>query len=381
MPKKYIINQYWVKVGIWWDKTTSITEYLSSIWEDNSFSARKKIAEDLWIENYRGTAEQNQKLLTWYQKTEESSWEAEKEVEKALSSNNLQALQEAVKKHWQDKIAKLLKDQWIYDETVARLKESVNQKNNSQWTDQSLIPTEKWDTEVFWEAFDWKTDEQKRQENTDQLVDENKAEDPLFPQYKPFEISDEERANIEETQKAYYDPFFKRETSRLTEGYNVDKLALDRLIGYSQTDTARDLAKINTTFAKTMSNASKAYWKRNILWSWIQKQQAWENTEQLWKDEYNRKEYARRQEEWYETRQANIKTKFDEGLTDINESQDAQTYFDTLKEIQNRQSEYTRQFWQSQENIDFNITKPTTPTAESYTWTDANKKVLNSNYK
>ena len=336
---------------------TSIIDYLKSIWEDYKYPNRKKIAETLWIENYRGTTEQNLKMISLYQKQKEDGWDVEKEVQKALSSNDLKTLEEAVKKYWKNAVLEKLKDKPNFKEIEARIKESTVRNEE---LDNQTVSDRSW---------------------TDKIIEDNKPQNPAFPQYKPFEVSDEERTNIEETQKSYNQPFFDRENSRLTEDYNVNKLSLDRLIQYSKTDTARDLAKINKTFAKTMSKASQAYWRRNILWSWIQIQQAWESVESLWKDEYNRQEYARRQEEWLETRQANIKTKFDRWLTEISENQDAQTYFDTLKEIGNRQSEYTRQFWQSQENTNFNITTPTTPKATWYSWTDANKKVLNSNYR
>jgi len=41
----------------------SIEKYLISVWKDSSFSARKKIANQLWIQNYRWTAEQNTQIL------------------------------------------------------------------------------------------------------------------------------------------------------------------------------------------------------------------------------------------------------------------------------------------------------------------------------
>jgi len=302
----------------------SIVDYLKSIWQDSSFSARKKLAEELWIKNYRWSPKQNKQLLAW---KIESSW-------------------------------------WV--NTIVP-KENIVQKDNkiAEW----IIPG----------INDWKYNPQG-DKNKD-LLNKNKPENPVFPQYNKFEISDKERKNIEATQKAYYDPYYKRERSRLTQDYNVDTQTLDRLIQYSQTDLANNLAKTNKTFAKSMSKASNVYWQRWLLGSWLQKQAVWDTTADLSKNIANREDYQKRKEEWYNTQKSNIKTKYNRGLTSINENQQAQTYFDTLKEIKNRQNEYNRQFGQSQENVNFNLTKPTNPTSTSYSWTDVNKKLLDSNYR
>jgi len=329
----------------------------------------------------------------------------------ALTNNNYQWLRDAYKKHWKDKVVSALKEQWLYDEVLKSLKDEkiknidLGQKEEStnSWSSNSadidltnpnnLVGLK---NAVKLKGQDWvnsqiaekgyKYDEtagwlvkltnasENSASNTQNLVDKNGPESTIFPQYEQKNISDEERKNIEEVQKSYYEPYFNRQRERTTSDYNVDKNILNRLIDYSRTDTAIDLAKINTTFAKSMSKAQNAYWKRNIIWSWIQTQEAWETVDQLGKDEYNREEYWRRKREWLEDRKDNIKTTFNRWLTDINENQDAQTYFDTLKEIENRQSEYTRQFQQGQENTDFSLTTPTESKNKTYSNQDLKNK-------
>lgn len=294
---------------------TSIVDYLKSEWQDSSFSARKKIAEELWITNYTWTASQNKQLLAW--KIESTGGNEDRPPVKA-------------------------------DEYIKQVDPRTNQ-------------------ETFIKV------EPGERTETDKLIEENNADNPTFEQYKKFEVSDEERAEIEKTQKAYYDPYFKRQTDRLTADYDTDISSVDRLIEYSKTDLANDLAKTNKTFAKSMSKASNIYGQRWLLGSWLQKQATWDTTEDFSKDVSNREEYQARKEAWYETQKDNIKTTFNRWLTNINENQQAQTYFDTLKELQNRSDEYSRQFGQSQENVNFNLTKPTTPTSNTYSWTDINK--------
>lgn len=300
---------------------TSIVDYLKSIKADSSFSARKKLAEELWIENYSGTSDQNKQLLAW----------------------------------------------------------KIN-LDSPKWTDQNRSP-------IKADQYELQTDPITGEETfikvstsgrteTDELINKNKPENPTFQQYKPFEVSEEERKRIQETQKAYYDPFFNRERTRLTDDKTTRISSLNRLIQYSKTDLANDLAKTNKTFAKSMSKASNAYWRRWLLGSWLQKQAVWDTTEDFSKNISNREEYQQRKEAWIETQKSNIKTTFNRGLTNIDENQQAQTYFDTLKEIRSKQSEYSRQFDQSQQNVNFNLTKPTTPQDKIYSWTDVNKKTF-----
>ena len=292
---------------------------------------------------------------------------------KTFSEKDIEKLRELVKEKWKDFIINRLKKRGKYEEFKKIAKNTVKKRGKYEEFKkiakntvdlQNLVP----DEEISDRSW------------TDKLIDEKWPKDTIFPQYKKFEISDEERKRIEETQKAYYEPYYKRERERLTEDYTWSVRDINRLIQYSKSDLVNELAKANKTFARSMSKASNVYWQRWLLGSWIQKTQIWDVTEDFSKDIANREEYQRRKEEWLETRKANIKTKYERWLTEIAESQEAQIYFDTLKEIRNRQAEFIRQFWQSQENIHFWLTKPTTPTT-AYTYKKSNNKALNSNYR
>jgi len=342
------------------NKTTSIVDYLKSLWEDSSFTARKKLAQEFWIKDYRWTAEQNKQLLTSYNEnknpaSDPTPTEAKNDIQKALSLNDMNLLKEAIKKYWEEYVMEKIKWSGKSKEIIDRLQKT---KLRQSELDNKIISD--------------KTIE--NQKNTDKIVEELWPKETIFPQYEQKVVTDEERKNIEEVQKSYYEPYFNRQKWELTTDYNVDKLTLDRLSEYANTDTAKDLAKINQTFAKAMSRATNAYGQRNLLSSWIMKSNAGDQVDTLWKDEQNREEYNRRQQEGYTTSQENIKTKFERGLTNISENQDAQTYFDTLKEIQNRQSEYNRQYDQSQENIDFSLTTNIAPTNKTYENKDLKNK-------
>ena len=194
-----------------------------------------------------------------------------------------------------------------------------------------------------------------------------------------FNISPEEEANIKQVQQAYYEPYFNRVRWEYTQDYQSSVRDLNRLIEYTNTDYAKNLASENKAFARSLDKATNAYWQRGLLWSWIQKSQVWEATSDYEKSLQNMAEYRRRKTEWLETQWQNMKTKFDRWIRDIWETQQAQTYFDTIQEIQNRQNEFYRNLWVDQTKPEaFNITKPTTPNTWLYTPEELkNKNLLN----
>jgi RHS repeat-associated protein len=56
----------------------SIVDYLNTQHKDSTYSARKELAKDLGIKNYKGTADQNSQMLKLLQKQEEAKVKAEK---------------------------------------------------------------------------------------------------------------------------------------------------------------------------------------------------------------------------------------------------------------------------------------------------------------
>ena len=360
----------------------SIVDYLTSIWEDNSFSARKKIAEDMWIINYTGTADQNKQLLTSYQKIDETPTEETADVQKALSTNDLNTLKEAIKKYWEKKVIETLKKQPNYEEILTRLKETNIIKDgelkNNKITESENIKSK------YNELTDPKNIKQDFTESN-KLIEENKPKDPIFEQFEKKEFTPEELANFKQEASSFVDPIFKQTQDRATADYTWQITDINRLIQYSQSDLITDLAKTNTTFAKTMSRASKAYWQRNILWSWIQKQQAWVETDELQKSITNQQEYQRRQEEWYNTTKDNVQTQFNRAKDDLWQEQQYYTdlYSKNLQEWKIKQS--IQDFWEAQKRLNFWnnteadnpetwITTNTTPTNKTYVSQDLKNK-------
>lgn len=186
-------------------------------------------------------------------------------------------------------------------------------------------------------------------------------------------VSESEQKRILENERRINEPFYDRKRSELSEDYQSNVSDLDRLIQYSQSDLAKNLQKDNTTFARAMSNATKAYWRRNLIWSWVQKTHANEKVEDLDKQISNREEYQARQEEWYENRQQNLATQYARGQTNIKESEDYTAYSQAIKTIQQNQADLNRGYWEDQKNIESYVTKPTTPTAKPYSEDYINK--------
>lgn len=192
---------------------------------------------------------------------------------------------------------------------------------------------------------------------------------------KPFEISDAEWNDIMETQKSYYEPYYDKLRWQTTQDFKSDINDVDRLIQYTNTDYAKQLASENQTFARTLSKATNAYASRWLFWSGIQKSQIWEWTQDYQKSLTNMEEYRRRKEEWYETQKSNIKTKYDRWMESIDQSQQAQAYFDSINEVSNRRWLYGLDIASFQKTPEaFVVQKPTTPT-NPMTNTDINKKL------
>lgn len=255
---------------------------------------------------------------------------------------------------------------------------NITEYLKSLWKDTSFSYRQKlakalWISDYRWSSWQNSIIMNKIQEKiwTDQSPEKL---DLLFEQYVPKTISDEERANIKEVEKSYYESSFNKERWYLKHDFNVSTEQIDRLIWYANTDTALDIAKNNKTFARAMQKATNVYWKRNLIWSWIQKSESIESTWDLEKAEQNRLEYNRRQQEWYQTSKDNLKTKYERGLEDLNQNEEAQAYFNTIKEVQNRRDEYNRVYLQWQENLNLWATTPTTSLSQS----EAQKKLTNA---
>lgn len=193
----------------------------------------------------------------------------------------------------------------------------------------------------------------------------------IWGNYTPYNPTDQEIQWISQAEASANEPYFAREKGNLARDINLQHMDIIRLLWYSKTDYATNLAKTNTTFANAMSKATKAYWNRWLLWSWVMKANALDNTSSLNKDLYNMKDYQRRKEEWYATQRSNLKTKFKEGMVWLNEAQDFTNYYNTIKNVNEKKQAYIQDYANTQ------VWLPTTPT----TWnTDLINRVKNVNW-
>ena len=149
-----------------------------------------------------------------------------------------------------------------------------------------------------------------------------------------------ERAKL--TNQAYFD----RVKWEYTQDYERAKLDIDRLIEYTNTDYTKQLAQDNKMFARSLDKATNVYWQRWLLWSWIQKSQVWEATDDYSKSLQNAEEYRKRKIEWYETQWQNIKTKYDRWMWDLMRWEESQITSDYLKLMEaNKQKFYWNIQW------------------------------------
>ena len=241
------------------------------------------------------------------------------------------------------------------------------------------------ETYTLWLPIDlwtsWKIEPKKEVVPDVKKIEPKKEVVPDVKKDMSFNLSKEEEDEIRKTQEAQYKEYFDRTRWESTQDYERAKLDIDRLIQYTNTDYTKQLAQDNKIFARSLDKATNVYWQRWLLWSWIQKSQAWEATDDYSKSLQNAEEYRKRKIEWYETQWQNIKTKYDRWMRDIWEQQQAQTYFDTIKEIRWREAEFYRRLWQEQKSpwaYNIKTTWPTTPHWNTLDQTDVLK--INLNY-
>jgi hypothetical protein len=345
----------------------NIIEYLKSVGINNPTKELiEKLMKEAWISNYTWTSTQQNlmkkvvdKSFNKYQPTtvqpttvqpttvqpttvNKNTYQVGNDIDLS-NPKNAKGLEEAIKKIWIEWVNQQINSKWMY----------VNPQTNKV----EKIPE--------WFQYD---------ETTKNIINKYEPKNPIFEQYwQQQQVTEAEQQELSKLAEASNKPYYTRQTERLTKYYNRTVWDIDKLIQYSKTDAITNLAKNNTTFARTLQNATNAYWKRNLLWSWIQKQDIWEATNEYTKSLKNQEEYDRRKEEWYASQKDNMKTTFEEWLDTIWQNQKSQNFYDTLALVKERQAEYTRKYWDAQKNINFNPVPPVAP----YSAGDLNNKNKN----
>ena len=193
--------------------------------------------------------------------------------------------------------------------------------------------------------------------------------------WKPTDIEKETaQRQAEEVNKQYFD----RIRWEMQQDYKSQIWEIDRLIQYTNTDYAKQLATENKWFARSLDKATNVYWQRWLLWSWIQKSQVWEATDDYQKSITNMEEYRRRKEEWMETQKSNIATKYDRWFWDLARQQETKIWSDYLRLMEENQKRFYGDTQQQESDYFYNAvlwktTWPRTP----ITWWD----VLEDNLK
>ena len=234
-----------------------------------------------------------------------------------------------------------------------RANELVKNKQISETDWKKII----WAVETYtlWLPIDlwtsWKIEPKKEvvpdvkiEEPKKEVVSDVKIEEPITKyEYKP---NDAEMQQALERAKLTNQAYFDRVKWENTQDYERAKLDIDRLIQYTNTDYTKQLAQDNKMFARSLDKATNAYWQRWLLWSWIQKSQVWEATDDYSKSLQNAEEYRRRKIEWYETQWQNIKTKYDRWMWDLMRWEESQITSDYLKLMEaNKQKFYWNIQW------------------------------------
>ena len=234
-----------------------------------------------------------------------------------------------------------------------RANELVKNKQISETDWKKII----WAVETYtlWLPIDlwtsWKIEPKKEvvpdvkiEEPKKEVVSDVKKEEPITKyEYKP---NDAEMQQALERAKLTNQAYFDRVKWEYTQDYERAKLDIDRLIQYTNTDYTKQLAQDNKMFARSLDKATNAYWQRWLLWSWIQKSQVWEATDDYSKSLQNAEEYRRRKIEWYETQWQNIKTKYDRWMWDLMRWEESQITSDYLKLMEaNKQKFYWNIQW------------------------------------
>lgn len=213
------------------------------------------------------------------------------------------------------------------------------QKQNEQ---QNNKLTSEWNTN--WKILvNWKL-EFPNEINTKKEEPITQKEEPITKyEYNP---NDAEMQQALERAKLTNQAYFDRVKWEYTQDYERAKLDIDRLIQYTNTDYAKNLANENKMFARSLDKATNVYWQRWLLWSWIQKSKVWEATDDYTKSLQNAEEYRRRKIEWYETQWQNLKTKYDRWMWDLMRWEEAQITSDYLKLMEaNKQKFYWNVQW------------------------------------
>ena len=221
-----------------------------------------------------------------------------------------------------------------------RANELVKNKQISETDWKKII----WAVETYtlWLPIDlwtsWKIEPKK------EVVPDVKIEEPITKyEYKP---SDAEMQQALDRAKLTNQAYFDRVKWEYTQDYERAKLDIDRLIEYTNTDYTKQLAQDNKMFARSLDKATNVYWQRWLLWSWIQKSQVWEATDDYSKSLQNAEEYRKRKIEWYETQWQNIKTKYDRWMWDLMRWEESQITSDYLKLMEaNKQKFYWNIQW------------------------------------
>ena len=211
------------------------------------------------------------------------------------------------------------------------------------------------ETYTLWLPIDlwtsWKIEPKKEvapdvkiEEPKKEVVSDVKKEEPITKyEYKP---SDAEMQQALERAKLTNQAYFDRVKWEYTQDYERAKLDIDRLIEYTNTDYTKQLAQDNKMFARSLDKATNVYWQRWLLWSWIQKSQVWEATDDYSKSLQNAEEYRKRKIEWYETQWQNIKTKYDRWMWDLMRWEESKITSDYLKLMEtNKQKFYWNIQW------------------------------------
>lgn len=278
------------------------------------------------------------------------------------------------KKIWLSKSdAQEYKDTWSYSSTAQKKIDDYKAKRD--WTSSNSFLW--WITDIAKNIWKWVIDTWKKivQNEVTRIEESKKPENNIID--KTFRIDLNELKWIQEKASAYDKAYYDEKRNYLNQDFTNAKEEIARLVQYTKTDYATQLADTNKWFAKSLNKATNVYGQRWVLYSWIQNTDIWEATTDYAKQESNMAEYRDRKLKWLETQGQNIKTKFDEWMTNINRWQEADYYMKVAWMIQDKQNQWTTDLanWEKNPSA-YNVNaKPTTPTWW-YTMQEINDKNL-----
>lgn len=153
-------------------------------------------------------------------------------------------------------------------------------------------------------------------------------------------MTEQERADIEATQRSSNKAFFDRQRSESREDFAKKIDAYDRLIGYAKTDAAKNLASQNKTFARSLERATNLYGQRGLVGSGIMKQQVAESTADYQQNVDDTKESLDRTLLGYAEAKRSAETDYGRLKTQISENEDYLGKKQAIDEVTRRQTDY-----------------------------------------